>query len=119
MEDCFVFLWILLLILIVYFIIQIPITIAKSRGIQGSELSTISILSWVALFFGITWFVALFLSLIYQPQKWIDKSKSFERSETPPTENIEKLLKLNELREKNIITQDEFKSQKDKLLKSI
>lgn len=72
-----------------------------------------------ALFFGITWFVALFLSLIYQPQKWIDKSKSFERSETPPTENIEKLLKLNELREKNIITQDEFKSQKDKLLKSI
>lgn len=40
-----------------------------------------------AWFFGITWFVALFLSLIYQPQKWIDKSKSFERSETPPTEN--------------------------------
>lgn len=119
MEDCFAFLWVLLLIVIVYFIIQIPITIAKSRGIQGSELSTISILSWAALCFGITWFIALFLSLIYQPQKWIDEAKSFERSKTSSTENIEKLLKLNELKEKNIITQDEFKSQKDKLLKSI
>ena len=105
--------------LISYFIIQIPIMIAKNRGIKDSELTTITILSWAGLLFGVTWFIALALSLIYQPKKWVGESNSSEKPQTPPTDNVEKLLKLNELKEKGIITQEEFDKQKKNLLSSM
>lgn len=105
--------------LISYLIIQIPITIAKNRGIKDSELTTITILSWAGLLFGITWFVSLALSLIYQPKKWVGENNSSEKSQIPSTDNVEKLLKLNELKEKGIITQTEFDEQKRTLLRSM
>ncbi|MBO4644507.1 MAG: SHOCT domain-containing protein, partial [Alphaproteobacteria bacterium] len=59
------------------------------------------------------------LSLIYQPKKWVGESNSSEKPQTPPTDNVEKLLKLNELKEKGIITQEEFDKQKKNLLSSM
>lgn len=105
--------------LITYFIISIPITIAKNRGVKDSELTTITILSWGGLLLGITWFIALALSLIYQPKKWTDGTNSSEKPQIPSTDNVEKLLKLNELKEKGIITQEEFEKQKKNLLSSM
>ena len=105
--------------LISYFIISIPISIAKNRGIKDSELTTITILSWAGLLFGITWFIALALSLIYKPKKWIEENIPVENKQIISTDNVEKLLKLNELKEKGIITQTEFDEQKKNLLSSM
>ena len=93
-------------IIIIPIIIYIPIKIAKIRGIKNSELKTITILSWFGLLFGITWVVALVLALIYQPKK-------------SQIQSTEILLKLNELKEKGIITQKEFEEQKKNLLSSM
>ena len=55
--------------LIIYLIIAvllalIPIKVAESRGVKGQSLTTIKVLSWLGLFIGITWFVALIMSLV-------------------------------------------------------
>ena len=100
---------------ILYWVIQVPIKIAENRGITGSELNTISLLSWCGvLFVGVTWFVALVLSLIWQPKEWIDKSSSDDDS--LDLSSLQKLEKLAELKEKNIISEDEFNIEKKKLL---
>lgn len=104
---------------ILYFLISIPITIAKKRGIKGSELTTITILSRCSLLIGVTWFVALALSLVYKPQNWVGETASSGKGQTMATTDIDNLLKLNELKEKEIITQQEFEEQKKKLLDSI
>ena len=100
-------------------IIYIPIKIARVRGIKDSDLTTITILSWGGLLFGITWLIALALSLIYQPKKGTNGTNSSEKPQIPSTDNAEKLLKLNELKEKGIITQEEFEKQKKNLLSSM
>lgn len=104
---------------ILYFVISVPITIAKKRGVGGSELTTITILSWCGLLIGVTWFVALVLSLVYKPQNWVGETASSGKGQTTATADIDSLLKLNELKDKGIITQQEFEEQKKKLLASI
>lgn len=104
---------------ILYFVISIPTTIAQKRGVGGSELTTITILSWCGLLIGVTWFVALVLSLVYKPQNWIGETASSGKERPMPTADVDNLLKLNELKEKGIITQQEFEEQKKKLLASI
>jgi len=90
----------------------VPIIIAKSRGITGSELKTIRILSWVGLLFvGITWFVALVMSLVYQPQKWIDKEDEEEEEM-----DLDSLEKLHDLKEKGILSEKEYIREKNKIL---
>lgn len=105
-------LFVLLLILgiiaaIIIFIIRLPIIIAKNRGITGEELSTITILSWVSLIIGITWIVALVLSLVYKPQKWIDKDDKHD---------LNQLEKLYSLKKKGIISKAEYEKEKQKIL---
>ena len=74
--DVIIFLIIATLIIaLVIWVTTIPITIAKSRGITGSELSTISCLSWLSLLVGLTWIIALVLALTYKPKRWVDKDK--------------------------------------------
>lgn len=98
------------LIMLVW-LLQIPGAIAEYRGIKDPELTTISILGWFCILLGVTWFIALALSLIYQPKKWIDGTEAVEK-----TDGMDLLLKLKELQEKEIITQEEFEKQKEKLL---
>ncbi len=103
--------WVLLIfgiiISFIILIIRLPIIIAKNRGITGEELSTITILSWVSLLVGITWIVALVLSLVYKPKKWIDKDEKLD---------LDQLEKLYSLKKKGIISQEEFEQEKQKIL---
>lgn len=72
-----------ILLLGLFVIINIPINIAKNKGVTGGNLTAITILSWLGLFFGITWIIALILAytadnniselhLVLQ-HKWFDK----------------------------------------------
>ena len=42
--------------------------IAEARGVSGGDLRTVSILSWLSLLVGFTWFIALILALVYRSQ---------------------------------------------------
>ena len=106
---------------IILWLIYVPIMIAKRRGISGSELTTISILSWCGiLFVGITWIIAIILALVWQPQKWIEKNASSGEVSTPSNTlaDLELLEKLGSLREKGAITEEEFQKEKAKILKA-
>ena len=105
---------------IIIFVLRLPIIIAQNRGISESELTTIRILSWVGLLFGFTWVIALILSLVWQPNNWIDKSESENKVNSNDDKsmlNFEKLEKLHSLREKKIITEKEFEQEKKKIMK--
>ena len=105
---------------IILWLIYVPIMIAKRRGISGSELTTISILSWCGiLFVGITWIIAVILSLIWQPKNWIEKDTSSKGTSISPSAlaDLELLEKLGTLKEKGAITEEEFQKEKAKILK--
>lgn len=55
-------------LIIAVLLVQVPIYIAKSRGITGQNLTIIKLLSWVGILVGVTWLVALVLALIWQPK---------------------------------------------------
>ena len=72
---------------------------------------------------GITWIVALVLSLIWQPKNWVDKDATQNKNDIVPSKEkltcYEMLEKLSELKEKRIITEEEFKAEKDKIMASM
>jgi hypothetical protein len=78
--------------------------IANSRGITGSKKTTIAILSWLGVFFGVTWIVALVLSLVWKGDALIDSS------------NLDKLEKLAKLYKDKIISKQEYESLKSKII---
>ena len=98
------FLFFFTLVMVFIGIISIPIMIAGARGICGGRKTTITILSWLGIFLGITWVVALCLSLIWEPECGIGQS------------NLDKLEKLSQLYKDKVITKAEFESMKSKLL---
>ncbi len=55
-----------LLLVVAIRIFLIPISIANSKNLTPNETATIKILTWLGLFNGITWFIALFLSFLYK-----------------------------------------------------
>ena len=78
--------------------------IAKLRGISGGKMFTIALLSWFGIFFGLTWVVALILSLLW----------GYDTTDDP--DNLDKLEKLARLHKQGAITKKEFESMKAKLL---
>ena len=82
----------------------IPIWIANARGICGGEKTTISILSWMGIFFGITWIVALILSLVWRGECAMRET------------NLDKLEKVSKLYRNKSITREEYNEIKSKLL---
>lgn len=90
-------------------VILIPVSIAKKRGITGTELATISILSWLGAIIGITWIIALILALIWKPTKWVDKKEDCSNG-------YDEILKLHEMMEKKIITKKQFEQKRKELL---
>ena len=102
-----------LIIFLVIVVTRVPIMIAKSRGITGSELTTISILSWLGLLIGITWIVALVLSLVWKPSNWIEKDQPRQYNNLSDWETLEK---LHILKEQGVITQAEFDMEKIKIM---
>ncbi|MCL2339166.1 MAG: SHOCT domain-containing protein [Proteobacteria bacterium] len=104
---------IIILVLLAIFIIQVPIMIARRNGINGSDLTTIVVLSWFGIFFGITWIVALVLSLIWGPTRGGDTESPHHSRGT----DIDKLEQLHRLKKQGAITQKEFDAEKKKILK--
>ena len=116
----FLLLYLLFWACILLWLIYVPIMIAKRRGISGSELTTISILSWCGiLFVGITWIIAIILALVWQPKNWIEKGNSSQKASAVAQRltDLEVLEKLGNLREKGAITEEEFQKEKAMLLK--
>lgn len=94
-----------MIVMLLIGIISIPIMIAGARGICGGEKATIVILSWLGIFFGVTWVVALILSLLWRGECIVGGS------------NLDKLEKLAKLYKDKAITKAEFESMKARLLK--
>ena len=102
----FLFICVFFICAAVWFI-RLPIRIAERRGLTNTQISVVALLSWCGVFFGITWTVALVFSLV-----WENDGKSDEKRPIDP----DKLLKLNELKEKGLISQAEFDEQKKRML---
>lgn len=85
-------------------IICIPIMIANARGICGGEKVAIVILSWLGIFFGVTWVVALILSLVWRGDCVYG------------VDNLDRLEKLSRLYKEKVITKEEYETLKAKLL---
>ncbi len=114
MEIFGIVIMLILACIIIYWVVQVPIMIAKNRGISEGELQTIAVLSWCGILIGITWFVALILSLVWTPKNWIEKKSQEEK--LLPSNSLESLEKLAALKEKGIITEEEFVREKQKIL---
>ena len=68
-TACVLIIPIMLLVILVFVLFKIftiPISVAKSRKLKDNDLMTIRILTWCGLFVGLTWFIALFMSLFYK-----------------------------------------------------
>ncbi len=94
------------------FIATIPITIAKNRGVEGGELNTITALSWLGSFFFITWIIAIIFACIYKPTKWINENAHNVKE----NDAYQSLERLGNLKEKGLITEEEFNREKIKLI---
>lgn len=102
--------FLIIIIAIIIGITTVPIYIAKSRGVSGKELTTITVLSLSGLLIGITWIIALVLSLVYQPNKWIDKDKGKTNID------LDALEKLYQLKKNGVLSQVEFNREKKRLM---
>ena len=83
--------------------LSIPILIANARGICGAEHTTIVVLSILGVFFGITWLVALILSVVW-------------RGECMVEEDLDRLEKAAKLYKSKAISKEEYEKIKSKLL---
>ena len=92
-EDTINILILIGFLYILWLWINTPIYIAKHRGITDGELTTIKILSWCGLLLLITWFIALILSLIWKPKKWItDKNLENQQPIFPDLKHLKNFI---------------------------
>lgn len=108
----FILLFLIFIIVFCVWIVNIPGKIAINRGISGGELQTIKILSWCGLFWGITWFIALGLALVWEPKNWVSKEQAAEDN----TSDLEKLEQLHRLYKSKVLSESEYKQLKQELL---
>lgn len=108
-EYSVLFFVFLLLCAFVCAVICIPVMIANARGISGRQKSIIVLLSWLGIFFGVTWFAALILSLIWCGDGVIGCS--------PCGSRLDELEKLAKLYKSRAINKTEYEKLKAKLLK--
>lgn len=107
MEISMALLFLLIFIFVFILVVRIPIIIAKNRGVGGADLTTIAVLSWLGILFGLTWIAALILALLYSPS-----------SENGNLQDVgaDELAKAYDLKEKGVISQSEFNQYKKKFL---
>lgn len=86
-------------------ILSIPVMIANARGICGGERVAIIVLSIFGIFFGITWFIALVLSLV------------LHGGDMFVGDNLDRLEKLAKLYKDKVISKDEYERIKARLLR--
>lgn len=104
MTGFWAFFTLLCLCMFFVFLVTIPIMIAKARGVTGGALTTVVILSWLGIFFGVTWVIALILSLVFDGNSYRD------------VDNLDRLEKLGRLYKEGAINKKEFETMKAKLM---
>jgi hypothetical protein len=52
-----------------WFVVSLPLIIAKARGASEEDMATIWLLIILAVFFGLTWFIALHVALTCSSDK--------------------------------------------------
>lgn len=114
MDGLIALIFIILAVAFLIFLIRIPIIIAKSRKITGSDLTTVAVLSWLSLLFGITWVIALILAFVYTPKQ--GNNNVHVSSNMSRIKQLQELEKLADLRDRGIITSAEFEEEKQKLM---
>ncbi len=66
-DDGLISLLLLLLVVIIVFkIFTWPISIAKGKNLGSNEITTVRVLTWLGIFAGITWVIALCLAIVYK-----------------------------------------------------
>ena len=105
---------ILLIIIVGIWIYLLPTIIAYTR--KRDAKATVLIIN---LFFGwsvIGWAIALYIALVKdeEPENIVIRNYNIKEDEKS---DFDKLLKLNNLLEKNILTKEEFELEKQKILK--
>ncbi|MBD5400172.1 SHOCT domain-containing protein [bacterium] len=108
-EYLSLFMMFMLLCAFICALICIPVFIANARGICGGQKTAIMILSWLGIFFGVTWIVALILSLVWHGDGECTKCGCGSR--------LDELEKLAKLYKAKVITKSEYDKMKAKLLK--
>lgn len=103
LEVIFAFLIMFSITVLFVAFLSIPILIANARGICGVEHTTIVVLSILGVFFGITWLVALILSVVW-------------RGECMVEEDLDRLEKAAKLYKSKAISKEEYEKIKSKLL---
>ena len=111
MDGIFVVIGFCLAIFMLICIVRIPIIIAKSRGVTGENLSLIKVLSWLSILIPIVWFIGLIMSLVCKTGKQKENPRHLSSSE-----KLSELAKFTELRDKGIITEEEYEDKKQQLL---
>lgn len=110
-EYLGLFFMLVLLCVFVCAVICMPVMIANARGIGGSQKTIIAVLSWLGLLFGITWLVALILSLV-----WTGDCSQCQSCQTCGSQ-LDELEKLAKLYKSKVISKTEYEKMKKKLLK--
>jgi len=105
-EYLALFMLFMLLCAFICAIICIPVFIANARGICGNQKTIIMVLSWLGIIFGVTWVVALVLSLVWHGNGECYKCGS----------RLDELEKLAKLYKSKVITKSEYEKMKTKLL---
>ena len=104
--------WTIFLV-ITYFLIKLPINIAKKKNLSDSDVSVIKMVSWSTIFIGIGWIIALIMVYVKKPKT---KDTINDNDKIDYNNNLDALEKLNMLKEKGIITEEEFKIKKEKII---
>lgn len=99
------------------FMIYVPYLVAKSRDVAKNKRTIIIILGWAGIFFGITWIIALILAFIYEPEV-IHATLNTNQYHTSLSD-VEALERLASLKDRGVITEEEFNHQKAIILKHV
>lgn len=91
-------------VLLAIAILCIPIMIANARGVCGGGRTAIVVLSWLGIFFGVTWFVALMMALLW------------DAGCRDATNNLDKLEQLARLYKNKTISKAEYQRMKSQLI---
>lgn len=106
-EYLALFFMFMLLCAFVCAVICIPVMIANARGICGTQKTIILVLSWLGIFFGVTWLAALILSLA-----WHGEGQNCYACGS----RLDELEKLAKLYKSKVISKSEYDKMKAKLL---
>lgn len=89
-------------------VICIPVFVANARGICGAKRTIILVLSWLGIFFGLTWIAALILSLVWTPDNGDCVCACNSR--------LDALEKVAKLYKDKVITKSEYDKMRKELM---